>query len=159
MILIHTVSSSILYIQIFELQLDDENKMYISKQIFISRGFRPLYVWPLERVPKIYTREMPEFKENRERMFLEAEEMQKNDFDSPFVVDTRTDEEKNAWKINYPQLEVEAAAALATAHALDDDHSVSNASGYVSATGSKAGSEHTNSKLSTDTKKGFFGMF
>jgi hypothetical protein len=94
--------------------------MYISKQTFISRGFRPLYVWPLERVPKIYTREMPEFKENRERMYLEAEEMQKNDFDSPFVVDTRTDEEKNAWKLNYPQREGESVASV---HGLDDDHS------------------------------------
>jgi hypothetical protein len=66
--------------------------MYIRKQVFISRGARPLYIFSIN-VPESILPEDPKFRDNRERMFIEREEMELQDLDAPFVPDTRTDKE------------------------------------------------------------------
>jgi hypothetical protein len=88
-------------LEIFELNFDDEYNMYIKKQLYVSRGARPLYIFSTSVPPKYVRSADPKFRDNRERMFIEREEMTQNDVDAPFVPDTRTEEEKHAWREVY----------------------------------------------------------
>ena len=81
--------------------------MYIKKQIFISRGFRPLYIFAIRKLPKLRPRNAPEYKDNRERMFIEREEMEMHDTDAPYIPDTRTDLARWSKKIEVLEVEEE----------------------------------------------------
>ena len=118
--------------EIFELDYDEENSMYIKRQYFISKGLQPIYIWPALPIQTVSPpARWPDnnlawssdskFRDNREPMLKEQEVMAIEDTDCPFQVDCRTDEERaiaaayrNAATITTTTVDAADASALAS---------------------------------------------